>query len=177
MSLYFVGGIHGVGKSTLCDKLSVPLDAIHLKASELIHYKPSPADPTRKAVLDVEANQRQLVEALKSFPRSGANILLDGHFCLADTNGSIARVPLETFRALRPTALLVVEAEPAMILERLLRRSGSAFSLDLIVGLTTAERTYAEQVSNELAVPLKIWESGTPIDTLIEFFLVSSPTR
>lgn len=170
VSLFFVGGVFGVGKSTLCEALRTPLNAEHLKASDLIHFTPEQHDPTRKAVSDIEESQRRLVRAFSSHNRTKPNTVLDGHYCLVDTNQRISPVPITIFQTLNPAALLLVEAEPSVILERLHRRPGRPYSPDLVEQLIFEERHSAMQVSATLDVPLKSWSSGTPIESVIAFF-------
>jgi len=156
MTIFFVGGIHGVGKSTLCRNLGKELGAEHLKASELIGYRPSPSDPTQKAVADVNSNQERLISALKRRKREGSKILLDGHFCVLSSSGRIIPIPVGTFRVVSPVALLFVEAKPDLVKKRLEQRENRPYDLDLIGRLAAAEHLHAEYISSELALPLMV---------------------
>lgn len=177
MSLFFVGGVGGVGKSTLCEALKGPLNAEHLKASELLHFKPEQSDPTRRAVANVEESQRQIVRVFKARTSSKPNTLLDGHYCLVNTSNRISAVPVTTFLLLRPAALLLVEAEPSVIVQRLQGRPGQPYSLEFLKQLIVEERRYAITVAATLDVPLQTWSSTTPIEGAIEFFLSAALLR
>jgi adenylate kinase len=78
----FLGGVHGVGKSTLaalCKESGVE----HLRASDLIKQASSEARfDERKRVKDVDGNQGILVRSLNARIDGGGKFLLDGHFTL-----------------------------------------------------------------------------------------------
>lgn len=168
MNLFFVGGIHGAGKSVLCEQLQQPMHALYLKASELIGYAPDPSDPTRKAVADVQQNQDRLVEALRAFRETG-NILLDGHFCLIDRQGQIARVPISTFEAITPKAMVLVATSAEEVTNRLSHREGRPYSREFVEKFALEERRYAEYVSTQLGVPLQEYESGASTEQVVRF--------
>jgi len=173
MNLFFVGGVHGVGKSTLCQQLAGLLNAQHLIASELIRYSPDPDDPTGRAVADIAQNQERLLAALNEIRQPGTDLILDGHFSLLDREGKIVPVPVETFVEIDPVALLVVEAPPPRIRSRLEGREGRPYDLDLIVRLATDERAHARRVGSALKVPVEIWDASRGIDRARKFFLAS----
>ncbi len=176
MSVFFVGGIHGSGKSTLCRQLSVPLQADHLIASELIEFTPDPHDLTRKGVVNVAQNQDRLLRALSQRKHVRPNVLLDGHFSVFDRTGRIVRIPVSVFREINPAALLLVEAEPSKVRARLGRRDRRTYDLDLLTRLTSEERFHARDVSRELGIPLRIWRVGNGIDEAVRFLLAASRT-
>jgi adenylate kinase len=173
MSLFFVGGVPGAGKSTLCQQLAGLLNAQHLIASELIRYSPDPDDPTGRAVADVARNQARLIAALNEIRQPGTDLILDGHFCLLDRGGHIVPVPVQAFREIDPMALLVVEAPPLRVRTRLEDREGEPYDLDLIVRLARGERAHARRVASALNVPLEIWDASRGIDSARTFFVAS----
>src|SRR5260221_321590 len=123
--LYFFGGIFGSGKSTLCQTLSRLLPGTHLKASELIGYVPNQSDPTGKSVREVLENQERLVSVLADLCTASANVLLDGHFCLLDEKSAIVRIPVNFFKRIHPTALVLVESGADEVLDRQGLRRGA----------------------------------------------------
>ncbi|HEX5177811.1 MAG TPA: ATP-binding protein [Gemmatimonadaceae bacterium] len=170
MSLFFFGGIHGAGKSTLCEALKGPLDAVHLRASDLIGYVAEPGDLMRKAVVDVGANQELALSALTPYLTSSLTILLDGHYCLVRRDASIVNVPLDVFTSIRPLGLVLVEAPTFLVKQRLERREGSSeYQIEFLTRLTQVERQQAEFVSSSLNVPLKIWRHGMRKSSVLTF--------
>ena len=174
VTIFFVGGIYGAGKSSLCRQLSAPLRAEHVMASELIQYAPDPDDATRKSVANVAETQERLLLALEQRKRRTTNMLLDGHFCVLDPTSQIVRISLDVFRAINPAALLLVEAEPDEVKERLEHREARPYDLDLIKRLAAEERSHAEYVSSALLIPLKLWWTKLGVDEALRFLMESS---
>lgn len=177
MIVLFVGGIYGVGKSALCSRIGSALGVKHLTASDLIKYSPAPDDPTGKAVDDLRANQERLVHVLRTVVAEGEKVLLNGHFTLLQREGRISPVPIETFRAIAPSAMLLVVGKPEEIRRRLVEREGRDFDLELIKALDHAERQHAEQVSQRLRLPLRIFDNRASLEDAIRFFGQASQIR
>ncbi|MGX7835966.1 AAA family ATPase, partial [Campylobacter fetus subsp. venerealis] len=64
-NITFLGGIHGVGKGTLCSKIKKQLDIEHLTASELLNWKEVNEDPKNKLVADIPDMQDRLIHSLR----------------------------------------------------------------------------------------------------------------
>lgn len=101
--LIFIGGIHGVGKSTLCKKLISELKIPHYSASELITRAQKGLYTKNKTVKNVTKNQDVLLVALNEFVDEPC-ILLDGHFALFDAKQKVQQIPVETFASIEPIA-------------------------------------------------------------------------
>lgn len=95
----FIGGAHGVGKTTVCQALSKMLNLPQVTAGALIREgRDAVASKHRyKNVADMDANQALLLEGLRSRwsheAEEGALLLLDGHFALLDLYGNVVSVP------------------------------------------------------------------------------------
>ncbi|EOG1982197.1 TPA: AAA family ATPase [Proteus mirabilis] len=77
----FISGVHGVGKSFLCDQfIKLNNNFIHISSSELISSVRKKSWDDNKIVLTPEENQSALLQELETY--NNKNILLDGHFCL-----------------------------------------------------------------------------------------------
>jgi len=139
--LIFVGGIHGVGKTTLSRRVAAILGAEHVTAGDLIRAaatapNAAPTGISGKSVADVDANQERLLRGLQSYraerqqsDTQSYGLLLDGHFCLLDSTEQVAEIPIGVFDALQPAAVLLVEAVPEVVARRLLDRDGGAPSI------------------------------------------------
>jgi adenylate kinase len=162
-SIIFVGGIHGAGKTTVSRLVATAILASHVTAGALIRETAAPDHQVGvgfgdKAVPDVDANQALLLRGLDLYRArigSGA-ILLDGHFVLLNPNGSITRIPADTYKVIAPRALLLVETDLPLVRERLIKRDGDAPPMDKISLLAESERSSAELVSAQLRVPMWI---------------------
>lgn len=164
--LIFVGGIHGVGKTTLSRRVATLLGVEHVTAGDLIRAAAAPADILSggvggKAVPDVNANQGRLLRGLRTY-RAGRQaagtqtlgLLLDGHFCLFNLAEQVTEVPFAVFDALQPVAVLLVEADPRTVARRLVVRDGDAVTVETLRALAASECARALSVATRLHVPL-----------------------
>lgn len=151
----FLGGVHGVGKSTLaalCKESGVE----HLRASDLIKQASSEARfDERKRVKDVDGNQGILVRSLNARIAGGGKFLLDGHFTLFNTAGEIEEIPLATFQAIQPVGLGVVVDTPEVVIARLQARDKVGHDLAAFFGPSrSASRSKPITVSDQADHPV-----------------------
>jgi adenylate kinase len=158
--IVFVGGIHGVGKTTLSRLVAERLSASHVTAGGLIRETASASHIVtvgigNKAVPDVDANQELLLRGLERYrSRVAGPILLDGHFSLLDQSGKVVEIPMTVYEAIAPVAVLLVEADDHVVRERLIERDGAAPPMTAISLLAERERACAEAVGSGLRIPI-----------------------
>jgi adenylate kinase len=155
----FVGGIHGVGKSTLCERIALQTGALHVKASHLIRQEDSGAAPLdTKLVQDVEANQRRLVTAFERVRATctEAAVLLDGHYVLSKRDMCTERIPTEVFAALGTSSLICLRDVPNKIAARLQARDGRSPSESELSALQDVELEHAANVARALELRLSV---------------------
>ena len=161
--IIFMGGAHGVGKTTISRLLADVLALTHVTAGTLIQEYDlrgtSTVEITRslgKAVPNVHHNQEVLLQSLEARRRQDSTtpLLLDGHFTLLNPVGGVVTIPLEVFAAIRPIAVLLVEAKHSTVHCRLQKRDGTAPSLATIKRLALTEREHATKVSASLKAPM-----------------------
>tara|TARA_R110002167_G_scaffold116423_1_gene291507 strand:- start:1539 stop:2093 length:555 start_codon:yes stop_codon:yes gene_type:complete len=161
-NIIFIAGVHGVGKSTFCDSLSLKTEAFPISASTLI--KRSIALNNGKIVDNVNKNQNALIEQLSQLDIREDTILLDGHFCLIDKNKNISDVPIQTFVSIDPTLILLLKCDAQRIQDRLSERDGAeVFDKYLIDELQKYETNRARLISKTINVPI------IEIDTTLPF--------
>jgi len=152
--LIFVGGIHGVGKSTLCLKLSTEIGTEYLSAGKLIRdYAQADSCHNQemgKRVIDIEKNQDALVAALNKSISIEKQYLVDGHFTLFDSGGTIQVIPAIIFRDIMPLALIVMIDAPTAIQKRLSARDGMAYDLKVLSSMQDKELWHARRIGKEL---------------------------
>lgn len=156
----FLGGVHGVGKSTLA-QLCQAYNVTHLRASELI--KAAVRDvrfDEKKRVRDVGGNQSILLNAFDARTASGGKFLLDGHFTLFSTEGKIERIPIETFSALKPSGLAVLTDRPDAIASRINSRDGTGQDAAKLADMQEQEIEHARTVGEALGVYVSIIASA-----------------
>lgn len=160
--IVFVGGIHGVGKTSVSQELARLLSGSHVTAGTLIREVAGAPDRVtvgigNKAVPNVKANQALLLRGLDVYRgRVDASlpIILDGHFSLHDQSGRVVSVPVNVFAAIHPVAAVLVETSVTTVRERLLQRDGEAPALETISALGHSERAHASEVCSVLGIPL-----------------------
>ena len=162
-SLIFLGGIHGVGKTSLCNERFAPLGFHCVTASSLIKKYGVSIDKSKR-VDDVDTNQTALVEQLNIEKSNHKNIVLDGHFCLINNNRDIEAVEESVFAAINPTILILMLDDTKTIYERLLDRDQNTWNSSFIEEFQNMEKQHAMSISKALCVPLHVIVSGKVIN-------------
>lgn len=151
----FVGGIHGVGKSTLCDSAFAPAGYHCVTASSLIRLRRSHSD-REKLVDDIPDNQTALIEQLELEKITRRHLLLDGHFCLLNGEGEVEPIRIEVFEAMSPSALVLVKCDPKVVADRLTNRDKKEWCPEMLQQFQEAEEKHAKLVAKVLQAPLTI---------------------
>ncbi|MBA3657294.1 MAG: AAA family ATPase [Gemmatimonadaceae bacterium] len=169
MKLYFLGGVHGAGKTALSQALATLIGGVRLSASDLIREEGVEPSAPDKRVSDIDANQERLLWAIDKRRHSATPIILDGHFCLRNASGEATAIPPSVFVRLMPDALMLLEAPAEEITQRLSARDAQSHSLNEIRDLLACEKQTAEQVSALLAIPLRILGPTSSLDDAVPF--------
>lgn len=156
MHTIFVGGVHGVGKSTCCEQAARALGIQHRSASAMIKSQQAEAiSTTGKAVVSPAANQRLLIQAVTTFFTTGEKmLLLDGHFTIPTTAGQVERIPVEVFEVLNISGIVVLVGEPHVIRNHRKRRDGTAPDVTAIEVAQAMELEHARKIACALACPI-----------------------
>jgi adenylate kinase len=155
-SIVFVGGIHGVGKSSFCSRLASALKAEHLNAGELISTWRQVTASVDKRVSEVAANQDALLGAIRAIPVRDSPILLDGHFCVLDSVGEITRISVQTFELLAPVVAVVIHDDVQRIQGRLRGRDNRSYPIEMLRTFQNAELTHAQHVCSAIGTELHV---------------------
>lgn len=155
MHTIFVGGVHGVGKSTCCEQAARALGIQHRSASAMIKSQQAEAiSTTSKAVVSPAANQRLLIQAVTTFFTTGEKmLLLDGHFTIPTTAGQVERIPVEVFKALIVSGIVVLVEKPHVIRNHRKGRDGTAPDVTAIEVAQSMELVHARTIARALACP------------------------
>lgn len=147
--LIFIGGVHGVGKSVCCNNITAKKQIPSYSCGELIQW-----NQVQKKVKDVASNQRTLSRAINNLYSPFDNVLIDGHFVLWNLHGGIETVGLDFFKSIKPSKLIVIEANPEIIKKRLETRDGLDYCISDIELFQKEEVLQARFVSQQLEIPL-----------------------
>ncbi|MGD8115221.1 ATP-binding protein [Vibrio sp. TRT 29B02] len=162
--IIFVSGVHGVGKSTLCGKLSEKFGWAHYSCSDLIKENSDYVESS-KLVSTADKNQQALLRGISRLTEEV--VLLDGHFCLLDKDEQVIELPFEVFDAISPSAILLATCDEETIHQRLELRGGHVFALGKIVELQQHEVKRSKLYSESTSCRLLEYRSPEPIDELL----------
>lgn len=167
--IIFAGGIHGVGKSTLCLDVASALSIKYLSASKVLKWEDLNADKKNKKVIDIPDTQSRLINGLKNLVEPGENYLLDGHFCLFNKDGEVTPVPMETFKEINPIVLILIINSISVIKDALETRDSKVYDGELLRLMQESEKRYANEVATNLNITLIIFDKQVnEINALIE---------
>ena len=151
-NLIFIGGIHGAGKGTICNKICKKTNMVHLTASEILKWREI-SKIENKDVENIQSTQDILITGLRNLIKEGEIYLLDGHFCLFNSKGKVEKIPEETFKKIDPKLIVVVIADIHEIQRRLKRRDKKTYNLDTLKEMQIMEKEHAKRISLILDVP------------------------
>lgn len=169
-SVYFIAGIYGVGKTTLCNSLSAKLDCPSFSASDLISGKVNEKYGANKAVSNKEGNQYVLIDAVNEILINSAKIILVGHFCIFNKENQVERLPVFVYRELHIEKIVLLEADINTICRRLSERDRKSYTFDSIRQLMYEENQMANTMAQQIGCPLLIHQMEF-CDSDIEFIV------
>ena len=155
MSVIFLAGVHGVGKSFLGALVANQIGISYLTASQLIREEKGRSTwSADKLVGEIDDNQLALVRAVSRRHDDAVDLLLDGHFVLRDSSGDLVRLDKSVFRDLKLTGVILLTEDASVIVERFLARDGTSMSVETITELAVEEQLHACSVCTQLGIPL-----------------------
>lgn len=151
-NIIFIGGIHGVGKGTICNEIALKTGSIHLTASEILKWEEI-SDRDNKLVKNIASTQSRLIKGLENLIRTDEKYLIDGHFCLLNSDGIPSRIDEDTFDQINPKAIAIVIDVVEKIAKRLEARDGKIYDVKVLNELQQMEIEYAKYLSDKYSIP------------------------
>jgi len=151
--IIFVGGIHAVGKGTVCKELTEKFNFEHLSASQVLKWDEI-SDSKNKKVQNFTTTQDRLLTNLNRIVKPNKKYLLDGHFTLLNLNGEPEKIDESTFVGIQPESIILLICEPKIIFERLKQRDDSIYELSVLEKMQQMEIEYAKYISKKLEIHL-----------------------
>ncbi|MER3320142.1 MAG: ATP-binding protein [Allomuricauda sp.] len=151
--IIFVGGIHAVGKGTVCKELAQKFDFVHLSASQVLKWNEI-SDAKNKKVQNFTTTQDRLLTNLNRIVKPTEKYLLDGHFTLLNSNGEPEKIDESTFVGIQPKSIILLTCERKIIFERLKKRDDSTYKLSVLEKMQQMEVEHAKYISKKLKIPL-----------------------
>ena len=161
----FVAGVHGAGKTFAVKPACQKLGLVHATASQLIKEERGHATWNgAKMVSDVDQNQAALISAARRIRESGAALVIDGHFVLRRAPGIHERLPVDVFRGLECSSVLLIRSPVPILLERLNARQDTSWTEVELTEFSMAEDAHSAEVTEVLGIPLKILDSPSALE-------------
>jgi len=162
MRVFFLAGVHGVGKGYLGAPVAKTLGISHCTASHLIREEKGKSTwDNNKKTADLDDNQVALIRAVEHRRSESSDILLDGHFVLRDSAGALVPLEQSVFAAMRLSGVILLTEDVQTIRDRLSVRDGVAKSVMEISELIDAESAHALAVCQAISLPLLVIHSPT----------------
>ena len=171
--IVFVAGTYGVGKSTLCEKISQIISIPFYSTGDLISEVNGETYGANKAVNDKNRNQSILIDAVNYKLQSVPSIILAGHFCIFDRNNHVEFLPEYVFGALQIQHILLLETSVERTLENLQSRDSKKYELSDILALQNSERSQAFKIADRLGIPIRLLKMRfdlSDINEVLPFF-------
>ena len=159
-NIAFIGGIHGTGKGIICSQIAEKLDVQHISASEILKWEEVSPDTNNKLVANIPDTQDRLIMGLNEQVVSEKYYLLDGHFCLLNSEGNVDRIPVSTFEQISPVVLAIVVCDILEIKEHLKTRDGKHYDFELLKNMQEMEVKYAKEIASFLGIELITLDSN-----------------
>lgn len=148
----FVGGIHGAGKGTICKEIASIDNLIHITASQILKWEEI-SDSDNKLVKNITSTQSRLIIGLQNLIKKDKKYLLDGHFCLLNSDGIPSRIDENTFDKINPKVISIVIDDVEKIAQRLEIRDGKIYDIKILNELQQMEIVYAKYLSRKYSIP------------------------
>lgn len=163
--LIFISGVHGVGKSTLCNQINSYVRIAAHSCSDIIKANSAYIEDS-KVVDKADTNQQALIVGLSKL--NDENILLDGHFCLVGQGETIIELDYRVFEQINPDMVVNVVADTKEIHQRLISRDGECISLELINKLQKQESRNSHEFCSERDIAIIDYRSGDDVSQLLK---------
>lgn len=151
-NIIFIGGIHGVGKGTICKEIALKTNLIHITASEILKWNEI-SSTSNKLVSNISSTQERLIHGLKNLIEKDKQYLLDGHFCLLNSLGEPCKIDEETFDNINPKIISIVIDDVKNIYKRLESRDNKKYDIIVLDKLQEMEIEYAKYLSKKYNIP------------------------
>ena len=107
---------------------------------------------SNKFVNNIISTQERLINGLKNLIEKDKEYLLDGHFCLLNSNGIPSRINEDTFDQINPKAIAIVIDSVEKIAKRLETRDGKIYDIEVLYEFQQMEIEYAKYLSNKYSI-------------------------
>lgn len=165
----FLSGIHGVGKSTLANKINDECHVFQKSVSDLIRQAGKRIEQKQKSTSDIDTNQLLWKEELNNLSIENKILILDGHFSLLNEERKVVPLPFTTFDGTNMKKIILKRENPVVIQERLRIRDGVLYSIEEVENFQGIETERANLYSKINSIPIFIYDNDDCFSNLIKF--------
>ncbi|MGX7108889.1 ATP-binding protein [Facklamia miroungae] len=170
MEYIFLSGVHGVGKSTLLERISKDKNITIESISNLIRQAGNEIKESNKLTKNIPNNQNLWKQELnKKILLDDKKIILDGHFCLLNSKGEVVVLPDNTFEGTKMSKIIFKKEKNEIIKQRIENRDNIIWELETIKLLQSLEEKRAIFFSRKFDIPLFIFDNNELYKDLLEF--------
>lgn len=169
---YFFAGTYGVGKSTVCTKISQLTGIPEYSASTIISSVNGELYGANKVVNDKRLNQNILAKGIEEILQQRKEIILSGHFCIFDKNNKVEDIPEEVYTMLHIDKIVLLETETEKLIAHLAERDNKQYNKESICLLQKRERSQAQLIAAMIGKPLLVHQmrfDESDIQMIIKF--------
>ncbi len=149
-NIFFLGGIHGAGKTTLGRILADNLGIEYLSASKLIKWNENNTVEQNKKVFNIAETQNLLLNKLYKQVDPQKLYILDGHYCLINRLSQTEQIPEYIFKEINPICFILINESLKTIKRRLISRNYNQEFIETVYELSKHELKYANELSKRL---------------------------
>ena len=164
--MIFLSGIHGAGKSYLCNDLNKYNISTYSASHLIAEYKKETYTPI-KLTNDIDGNPYALIKAINSL-NDVNQYVLDGHLCLLNGETKISRINSDVIIQLNPQMILNKVSDPSEIFKRLKQRDNKKYNINFLESFQNEEIQYARELSEILKIKLLTIDDDFKIDEIVK---------
>jgi adenylate kinase len=173
MEYIFLAGVHGVGKSTLLNRINADCPIVYASVSDLIRKAGKKIAASNKLTDGIDENQQLWKSELFNLSVPESKILiLDGHFSLINKDNAVERLSFDTFAGTNMNKIILKRESPLIIKERLEKRDNVKWDINKIMEFQKIEEEQAVSYSIQKGIPIFIFDQEKMYQELIDFITV-----
>ncbi|MBE3686819.1 ATP-binding protein [Vibrio parahaemolyticus] len=166
--IIFVSGVHGVGKSTLCTKLSNKTGIPFLSASTIIREFKAENENINRLNAEVMSNAKAFNLGVKELLKKNDYYIIDGHTILLDENGDYIPIPPNIFSDLPIIKFVTMYNDLSVIGERM--SNDIPKNMDFLREFQNLELNQSLFISQQCNFELEYFHSSGSLDDFSSIF-------
>ncbi len=110
-----------------------------------------------------------LLAAIDKYIDQNSITILDGHFCLLNSNHEITKIPKATFEGILPIAIIVLHDSISNISNKITNRDGVSYDINLLSSFQNEEMKYSADIADDLQIPFLLFDVSGDMSEMVNF--------